>query len=115
MTNGGKTYTFRVRSGMKFSNGVPITAKNYQAAINRDANPKMESPSLPFFQDIVGATDAGNTLADETKAQQQDRVQRDVAKDGRYRKRKPPLLDQSDRVLAEPHLRLRPVDGGLAY
>jgi peptide/nickel transport system substrate-binding protein len=58
VTNGGKTYTFRVRSGMKFSNGVPITAKNYQAAINRDANPKMESPSLPFFQDIVGATDA---------------------------------------------------------
>jgi peptide/nickel transport system substrate-binding protein len=43
---------------MKFSNGVPITARNYKAAIDRDANPKMESPALPFFQDIVGATDA---------------------------------------------------------
>jgi peptide/nickel transport system substrate-binding protein len=58
VSNGGKTYTFRIRSGMKFSNGVPITARNYKAAIDRDANPKMESPALPFFQDIVGATDA---------------------------------------------------------
>jgi peptide/nickel transport system substrate-binding protein len=54
----GKVYTFKVRRGMKFSNGVPITAKNYKAAIDRDANPKMESPSVPFFSDIVGATDA---------------------------------------------------------
>jgi peptide/nickel transport system substrate-binding protein len=58
VTNHGKTYTFRVRSGMRFSNGVPISARSYKAAIDRDANPKMESPSLPFLQDIVGATDA---------------------------------------------------------
>ena len=42
-TSHGKTYTFRVRRGMRFSNGVPITARNYKAAIDRDANPKMES------------------------------------------------------------------------
>jgi peptide/nickel transport system substrate-binding protein len=58
VTNHGKTYTFKIRKGMKFSNGVAISARNYKAAIDRDANPKMESPSLPFLQDIVGATDA---------------------------------------------------------
>jgi peptide/nickel transport system substrate-binding protein len=58
VTNGGKTYTFTIRRGMKFSNGVPITAKSYKAAFDRDANPAMQSPSVPFFQDIVGATDA---------------------------------------------------------
>jgi ABC-type transport system substrate-binding protein len=58
VSNHGKTYTFKIRRGMRFSNGVPITAKNYKAALDRDANPKMESPSLPFLQDIIGATDA---------------------------------------------------------
>jgi len=58
VSNGGKLYTFKIRSGMKFSNGVPITAKSYKAAFDRDANPKMESPAVPFFSDIVGATDA---------------------------------------------------------
>jgi peptide/nickel transport system substrate-binding protein len=58
VSNHGKTYTFKIRRGMRFSNGVPITAKSYKAALDRDANPKMESPSLPFLQDIVGATDA---------------------------------------------------------
>jgi peptide/nickel transport system substrate-binding protein len=60
VTNGGKTYTFRIRSGMKFSNGVPITAASYAAAFDRDANPKMQSPALPFFSDIVGATAVNN-------------------------------------------------------
>jgi peptide/nickel transport system substrate-binding protein len=58
ISNRGKTYTFKIRRGMKFSNGVAITAKNYKAAIDRNANPKMESPAIPFFTDIVGATDA---------------------------------------------------------
>jgi peptide/nickel transport system substrate-binding protein len=58
VSNGGKTYTFRIRQGMKFSNGVPITARSYKAAFDRNANPSMQSPSVPFFQDIVGATDA---------------------------------------------------------
>lgn len=56
VANRGKTYTFKIRRGMKFSNGLAITARNYKAAIDRNANPKMESPSLPFFTDIVGAT-----------------------------------------------------------
>jgi ABC-type oligopeptide transport system substrate-binding subunit len=60
VSGGGKVYTFHLRKGMRFSNGERITAKSYADAIDRDANPKMNSPSLPFFQDIIGAT-ATNT------------------------------------------------------
>jgi ABC-type oligopeptide transport system substrate-binding subunit len=56
VSNDGKTYDFTVNaSWTKFSNGQPVTAANFKAAIDRDADPQMQSPSLPFFSDIVGA------------------------------------------------------------
>jgi len=54
VSRGGKTYTFTVRSGMKFSNGKPLTAKNYKFAIDRAADPKLGSPAGPFMSDIKG-------------------------------------------------------------
>jgi len=52
----GKTYDFTVNAGFtKFSNGQPVTAANFKAAFDRDADPKMQSPAVPFFSDIVGA------------------------------------------------------------
>jgi len=59
VSRGGRVYTFTVRNGMKFSNGKPITAKNYQFAVVRAANPKLGSPAVPFMSDIVG-WDAAN-------------------------------------------------------
>ena len=35
--------------------GQPVTAANFKAAIDRDADPKMQSPAVPFFSDIVGS------------------------------------------------------------
>ncbi len=32
-----------------------MTAASFKAAIDRDADPKMQSPSVPFFSDIVGS------------------------------------------------------------
>jgi ABC-type transport system substrate-binding protein len=32
-----------------------VTAANFKAAIDRDADPKMQSPAVPFFSDIVGS------------------------------------------------------------
>jgi ABC-type transport system substrate-binding protein len=56
VSNNGKTYDFTVNASFtKFSNGQPVTAANFKAAIDRNADPKMQSPSLPFFSDIVGA------------------------------------------------------------
>src|SRR3954465_10921505 len=57
VSNSGKTYDFTVKVGFtKFSNGAPVTAANFKAAIDRDADPKMQSPSVPFFSDIVGSS-----------------------------------------------------------
>lgn len=56
VSNNGKTYDFTVKVGFtKFSNGQPVTAANFKAAIDRDADPKMQSPAVPFFSDIVGS------------------------------------------------------------
>ncbi len=57
LSNSGKTYDFTVNAGFtKFSNGAPVTAANFKAAFDRDADPKMQSPAVPFFSDIVGSS-----------------------------------------------------------
>jgi ABC-type oligopeptide transport system substrate-binding subunit len=52
----GKTYTFTLKKGYRFSNGAKVTAANYAAALNRNLNPKMASPAQPFIEDVLGAT-----------------------------------------------------------
>ena len=57
VSNSGKTYDFTVNAGFtKFSNGQPVTAANFKAAFDRNADPKMQSPAVPFFSDIVGSS-----------------------------------------------------------
>jgi len=57
VSNNGKTYDFNVQVGFtKFSNGAPVTAANFKAAFDRDADPKMQSPAIAFFSDIVGSS-----------------------------------------------------------
>src|SRR4051794_22683100 len=56
VSNNGKTYDFNVKASFtKFSDGSPVTAANFKAAFDRDADPKMQSPALPFFSDVVGS------------------------------------------------------------
>jgi ABC-type transport system substrate-binding protein len=56
VSSDGKTYTITVKSGYKFSNGQPVTAKNYQFAINRTLNHDMQAPGAVF---IAGTNAAG--------------------------------------------------------
>jgi ABC-type transport system substrate-binding protein len=57
VSNSGKTYDFNVKAGFtKFSNGQAVTAANFKAAFDRNADPKMQSPAVPFFSDIVGSS-----------------------------------------------------------
>jgi ABC-type transport system substrate-binding protein len=51
----GKTYTFTIKNGFRFSDGKPVTAANFAAAITRALNPKMQSPAASFLTDVVGA------------------------------------------------------------
>ena len=53
VSNGGKTYTFTVRSGYKFSNGQPVTAANFKMAIDRLAQPKLASSTSFLGSDII--------------------------------------------------------------
>jgi peptide/nickel transport system substrate-binding protein len=40
----GKTYTFRIRKGLRLSNGKTVTAASFQRALERNLSPKMGSP-----------------------------------------------------------------------
>lgn len=51
----GKTFTFRLRTGFRFSDGSPVRATAFARAINRVISPEMRSPGLLYVRDIVGA------------------------------------------------------------
>lgn len=51
----GKTYTFTLRSGFRFSDGAPVQASAFAHAINRILAKGIHSPFEQFVQDIVGA------------------------------------------------------------
>jgi len=55
-TNGGKTYTFHLKSGIKFAPPVnrEITSKDIAYALNRLANPKDGGQYAFYYTDIVG-------------------------------------------------------------
>jgi peptide/nickel transport system substrate-binding protein len=55
----GKTYTFTIRNGIKFSDGSALTAAAYKRAFERAADPKQASPAIAFLHTVVGA-DARN-------------------------------------------------------
>ncbi len=57
VSSDGKTYTFTIRSGFKFSppSGEAVDAMTFKNVIERDLNPKMASPASSFISDIVGA------------------------------------------------------------
>ena len=55
VTRDGKTYTFTVRSGLKFSDGSAVTAAAFKRAIERAADPQQASPAIAFLHDVVGA------------------------------------------------------------
>jgi peptide/nickel transport system substrate-binding protein/oligopeptide transport system substrate-binding protein len=50
----GKTYTFKLRSGPAFTNGRPVVAQDVVYSIERTCNPKTQSPGASFFGSIAG-------------------------------------------------------------
>ena len=63
ISRNGKTYTFKLRSGFRFSDGTPVRASAFARAINRTLAKGIESGAVQYTRDIVGAADvqAGKT------------------------------------------------------
>jgi ABC-type transport system substrate-binding protein len=53
----GRTYTFTLRSGFRFSDGAPVRASAFARAINRTLAPGVKSPGVQHTASIVGAGD----------------------------------------------------------
>ena len=53
----GKTTTFKLRSGFRFSDGTPVDAEAFAHAIHRTMAPRVDSPAYLYTQAIVGAED----------------------------------------------------------
>jgi YVTN family beta-propeller protein len=53
----GKTYTFRIRPGFRFSppSDQPVSAQTFKDSIERTLNPRMHSPSAHYLADVIGA------------------------------------------------------------
>lgn len=55
-TNDGKTYTFKLRSGLKWSNGDPLTAQDFVYAWRRTVTPATKSPVAYMYLIIKNAS-----------------------------------------------------------
>jgi peptide/nickel transport system substrate-binding protein len=55
ITDGGKTYTFQLRKGLKYSDGTPVKAADFEHAVKRIVSLKGAYSS--FFTGIVGASE----------------------------------------------------------
>ncbi|MER9299575.1 ABC transporter substrate-binding protein [Mesorhizobium sp. M0621] len=53
----GKTFTFKLRHGVKFHNGREMTAADVKYSLDRVTNPKTQSPGAGFFGSIKGYED----------------------------------------------------------
>jgi oligopeptide transport system substrate-binding protein len=72
----GKTYTFHLRAGAKWSDGQPVTAKDFVYSFKRILDPATAADYASFFTDagIVGAADfnAGKGSADNVGVRAKD-------------------------------------------
>ena len=59
VSKNGRVYTFTIRKGFKFSDGTPVTAKNFKWAIDRTANKDLASQGQPFITDPAGTNIVG--------------------------------------------------------
>jgi peptide/nickel transport system substrate-binding protein len=57
-TDGGLTYTFQLRSGIRYSNGQPVRPEDFRRAIERDfklgPGAPLQTFAYTYFEDLVG-------------------------------------------------------------
>lgn len=56
--DGGKTYVFKIRKGVKFSNGREVTAEDFKWCLERNCDPQFPSTTAgTYLSDIVGVNE----------------------------------------------------------
>src|SRR5262249_1626935 len=63
VSNGGKTYTFHLRPGIKYSNGQPVTASAVAWTLNRFGNPKINAIMAAVAGGLGNATAGTNSTS----------------------------------------------------
>jgi len=66
ISNDGTHYTFFLRPGFRFSDGAPVTARNFKYAFDRVRNPDLGSPGEQFLQGVNGVHAHGMKLLIDT-------------------------------------------------
>jgi ABC-type transport system substrate-binding protein len=59
VSNSGRKYTFFLRKGFRFSDGLPVTARSFSYAFDRAANTELGSPGAQFITDSKGTDIVG--------------------------------------------------------
>ncbi|HEX6228634.1 MAG TPA: ABC transporter substrate-binding protein, partial [Solirubrobacterales bacterium] len=75
VSNGGKTYELTLREGLKFSDGTPVKASDFEHTIQRVLN--LESGASSFYEVIEGASEylsGGDAEADISGIETNDRT-----------------------------------------
>lgn len=66
ISDGGRTYTFRLRKDAKFHNGKPVTAQDVKWSLERATDPATQAPTVDIFLgDILGVPAKLEGLATE--------------------------------------------------
>jgi YVTN family beta-propeller protein len=64
-TDGGRTYTFRVRRGIRYSDGEPVRAGDLRRALERDF--RVGSPGTGYYTNILGGDGCSKSRCDLSK------------------------------------------------
>jgi peptide/nickel transport system substrate-binding protein len=67
LSDDGRTYTFRIRSGLQFSDGSPVTGRSFQAGFERVLDPRMRGLWGWQYENVVGSTAFMQGQADHVK------------------------------------------------
>jgi oligopeptide transport system substrate-binding protein len=65
VSDDGLTYTFKLRDGLKFHNGRPVTAADVKYSLERAVNPATQSPGAGYFSMIKGHDELSTGKAKE--------------------------------------------------
>jgi oligopeptide transport system substrate-binding protein len=65
VSDDGLTYTFKLRDGLKFHNGRPVTAADVKYSLQRTVDPATQSPGAGYFSMIKGHDELSGGKAKE--------------------------------------------------